>query len=125
MLKKGGVLVCTDIADQMISRLQERFEASEWKLIPGNQSIIRAEELGKTDDKSFQIPSNPLDSRLVIAGVANNEALPFEDSQFDCYIANLSLMLVDNYKNMLAEALRVTQAGASFGFTVYGREGNF
>ncbi len=34
-------------------------------------------------------------------------------------------MLVDNYKNMLNEALRVTKSGATFGFTVYGREGNF
>jgi tRNA splicing endonuclease len=34
-------------------------------------------------------------------------------------------MLVDNYRNMLKEALRVAKSGASFGFTVYGKEGNF
>ena len=34
-------------------------------------------------------------------------------------------MLVDNYKNMLDEALRVTCSGASFGFSIYGREGYF
>lgn len=46
--------------------------------------------------------------RLVVGAVANNECLPFEDGTFDCYLANLSLMLVDNYKNQLSEALRVT-----------------
>ncbi len=57
--------------------------------------------------------------------VANNEYLPYFDATFDCYMANLSLMLVDNYKNMLKEAIRVTIPGATFGFTIYGREGYF
>lgn len=62
--------------------------------------------------------------RAVFASVANNESLPFNDSTFDCYLASLSLMLVDNYKNQLQEAFRVTQPGASLGFTVWGRKQN-
>lgn len=61
----------------------------------------------------------------MVGRLANNECLPFKDASFDCYLGNLSLMLVDNYRNMLKEALRVTVQGASFGFTIYGREGNF
>ena len=33
-------------------------------------------------------------------------------------------MLVDNYKNQLKEALRVTQSGSYFGFVVWGRREN-
>ena len=33
-------------------------------------------------------------------------------------------MLVDNHKNMLKEALRVTQSGAALAFTVWGRKQN-
>ncbi len=62
--------------------------------------------------------------RFILGAVANNESLPFIDGSFDCYIANLSLMLVDNYKNQLSEALRVTQPGATFGFSIIGRKEN-
>ena len=58
---------------------------------------------------------------MVLGCLANNECLPFKDATFDCYLANLSLMLVDNHKNMLKEALRVTQSGAALAFTVWGR----
>ena len=37
--------------------------------------------------------------RAVIAGIANNESLPFTDGTFDCYISSLSLMIVDNHMN--------------------------
>ena len=60
----------------------------------------------------------------MIGGVANNECLPFKDGTFDCYLAGLSLMLVDNYRNQLKEALRVKQSGGSLGFTVWGRKEN-
>ena len=55
---------------------------------------------------------------------ANNESLPFEDASFDAYIANLSLMLVDNHKNMLSEAYRVLKSGCYAGFSVWGSEEN-
>ena len=56
--------------------------------------------------------------------MANNESLPFKDSTFDCYLANLSLMLVHNHSNQLKEAFRVAQPGATFGFTIWGRKEN-
>ena len=55
---------------------------------------------------------------------ANNEDLPFMDNQFDCYISNLSLMIVDNHKNQLTEASRVLKKGSPCGFSVWGRKEN-
>ena len=54
--------------------------------------------------------------------MANNESLPFKHETFDCYLASLSLMLVDNHLNMLREAFRVCKPGASLGFTIWGRK---
>ena len=96
-------MVCTDISDVMIQKLQERFNESDFSESTCNKTMINDQEL----PVGFEIPNINSFSRMVIAGIANNEALPFKDGQFDCYIANLSLMLVDNYKNMLTEALRV------------------
>ena len=62
--------------------------------------------------------------RAVIAATANNESLPFKDETFDCYIASLSLMLVENHLNMLKEAYRVCKPGTSLGFTIWGRKEN-
>jgi len=62
--------------------------------------------------------------KLLLGCWANNEALPFADNSFDCYIACLSLMLVDNYEAQLSEAFRVMEKGATCGFNVWGREEN-
>lgn len=56
--------------------------------------------------------------------VANNECLPFKSENFDCYIANFSLMLVDNYKNQLSEALRVVKEGSTLTFSIWGKREN-
>ena len=69
-------------------------------------------------------PFNPETDRMVIAAVGNNESLPFKDGSFDCYISNLSMMIVDNHLNQLTEAFRVCQPGAALGFTVWGRKEN-
>ena len=37
--------------------------------------------------------------KAVLGAIANNESLPFKNETFDCYLANLSLMLVDNHIN--------------------------
>ena len=51
---------------------------------------------------------------------ANNELLPFDDGVFDAYVANLSLQLVNNPKNMLSETFRVLESGSSACFTIWG-----
>ena len=54
---------------------------------------------------------------------ANNELLPFADGIFDIYIANLSLMLVNNHLNQIKEAFRILQKGSIAAFTIWGNEG--
>jgi hypothetical protein len=89
-----------------IQLLEEKFNKAEFTKIDGNRVIVHKEEVEDTMDIE-NISMNEKCERLVMALVANNECLPFKNESFDCYIANLSLMLVDNYQNMLKEALRV------------------
>jgi ubiquinone/menaquinone biosynthesis C-methylase UbiE len=109
MLKRGSVLVSADISEEMIKLLKGRFEDpdSEYLIIPGNKCEIKIEELAPLGKQDFdlegylkghqQLQFTDQD-RMVLGCLANNECLPFKDGTFDCYIANLSLMLVDNYK---------------------------
>ena len=60
--------------------------------------------------------------KLVYAVVANNEKLPFPDAYFDCYMANLSLMIVNDFNKQISEAYRVLEEGGCAGFTVWGRK---
>jgi ubiquinone/menaquinone biosynthesis C-methylase UbiE len=55
---------------------------------------------------------------------ANNEKLPFNDEEFDCYLANLSLNLVINPKNQIKEAYRVLKNGSLCGMSIWGRKEN-
>ena len=47
------------------------------------------------------------DDRLVFGCVADNMRLPFPDGHFDCYISNLSLMIVPDYLRQISECHRV------------------
>ena len=121
MLQRGGVLVSCDISDEMINLAKHKFEDQDIK------AVIKTEELVPVGQQDFDLEGFLRDQevgesdRMVLGCLANNECLPFKDATFDCYLANLSLMLVDNHKNMLKEALRVTQSGAALAFTVWGR----
>lgn len=116
----------------MIKIMSEKYDdpESDYKVIPGNKAVVKAEELRPLGEKTFEVEKFMKEigvgekDRLVIGAVANNECLPFADGQFDCYLGNLSLMLVDDYQNMLKECLRVCQKGATVGFTVWGRKEN-
>jgi len=47
--------------------------------------------------------------------------MPFADESFGAYIANLSLMLVNNSKNQIKEAYRILKNNSVATFTVWGR----
>lgn len=116
----------------MIRLTKQKFEDpdTEYLAIPGNSLDVRTEELLPLGEKTFNLESYlegvgfSKEKRHVLGCLANNECLPFADGSFDCYIANLSLMLVDNHRNMLLEAHRVTQVGSTLAFTVWGRYEN-
>lgn len=92
----------------MVSFLKEKFEdpSSDYLNIPNNRLLVKLEELKPFGEQTFNIEDslkvNGFEGKRVVMGaLANNECLPFTDGSFDCYLGNLSLMLVDNYKNML------------------------
>jgi len=73
-----------------------------------------------SDSFVFKIASKSFPRTQVI--VADNEHLPYSDSQFDRYIANLSLMIVESPSQMLAEAYRVLQPGGLAAFSVWAKK---
>ena len=109
MVSKDSLFVCTDISDKMIDLAKAKFEDPDFLAVPGNRADFRAEELLPLGEKTLDVEAfHKAGERTVVGRLANNECLPFKDASFDCYLGNLSLMLVDNYRNMLKEALRVT-----------------
>lgn len=120
-MKPGAQFYNSDISGNMIKRFQKKFEDSPL----GESSKAQLTVIEETD--AISVPySEDLDDKTkhVFATVANNEQLPYPDEVFDCYLANLSLMLVSNPDNMLIEAYRVTQKGGTLGFTIVGRPEN-
>jgi ubiquinone/menaquinone biosynthesis C-methylase UbiE len=117
MLRRGAALVSCDISEEMIRLAKGKFADpdAEYTVIPGNRADIEVEELAPLGKQDFDLEEHLKaggfsgeKDRMVLARLANNECLPFKDGSFDCYLANLSLMLVDNHTNMLKEAIRVT-----------------
>ena len=133
MLQRGSVLVSTDISAEMIKLSKVKFDDpnSDYSSVPGNKYISKPEGLGDLGTHNWDLEvfiEEELQfkgtDRAVIAAAANNESLPFKDETFDCYLASLSLMLVDNYLNMLKEAYRVCKPGSPLAFTIWGRKEN-
>jgi SAM-dependent methyltransferase len=107
----------------MVAKLQRTYEDSEFKLLPNNLVEIDA-MTDYVNDLSLKVsPALPTgDTRKVFGCMADNMNLPFADESFDCYISNLSLQIVPDYKRMINEAYRVLQPGSFACFTVWGRE---
>ena len=100
-------MVSCDISVEMIKMFKKKFEdpLADYTVIPGNKVIVKEEEFAPLGDQSWDLEQHLKEmryqenERAVFGGVANNESLPFKSDTFDCYIANLSLMLVDNHSN--------------------------
>jgi len=85
------------------------------------KAAFNSKELPKNFDIEKVIGPNMEEQKFLHFSVGNNENLSFKDDSFDCYIANLSLMLVDNPLNQLSEAKRVLKSGGRAAFTIWGR----
>ncbi|CAI2375705.1 unnamed protein product [Moneuplotes crassus] len=106
-MKQGALYVNTDISDNMIEVFRQNLATTGFEV---EHQDVYTEVVPEADQKKIVIMK------------ANNEELPFPDEEFDCYVSNLSLQIVDNPGNQLLEACRVLKSGAKAGFTVWGDE---
>jgi len=112
-LKKGGVLVSCDYSSAMVEMLAKNYahEDCEYSLVPNNKVLVdtATDYLAFADDTNLtlkntcdieNIISQQGEFRKFVYGCqANNELLPFPDSYFGAYLANLSVHIVNNPKN--------------------------
>ena len=96
--KPNSALFMTDISGDMLAIAQKRFTAEDsvYGRIPGNKFILSEPNPTCVDVPSLISTHCSPTSKLAYACQANNEKLPFPSDCFQAYIANLSLMLVDN-----------------------------
>jgi len=112
-LKQGSVLVSCDFSESMVKKLHHNYYEGnqDFTLNPANKFYIDTEtdyQNLKCDlDKVISEKAGEEFKKFVFGCRANNEVLPFPDNYFDAYISNLSLHIVHNHKNQLAEAFRV------------------
>lgn len=119
----------------MVKKLKETFqEEQDYNLAPGNKCLIDTEtdynefvegstcELKNKCDLDKIIEAQGSFNKFIYGCQANNECLPFPDNYFEAYLAPLSLMLVHNHRNMIAEAFRVTKPGARSVFTIWANQ---
>lgn len=123
LMPKGAAYFASDISDKMIQVFRQRFETSDFSQNPK----LKVKYLESSDmydcDKLVEEMGEDIERKIFVAE-ANNENLPYPDNYFDCYIANLSLMIVNDHRNQISEAYRVLQQGGIAGFTVWGRKEN-
>lgn len=133
--RDGGVLVSCDYSIGMVKKLKETFEEKhDFTLAPGNKALMDTEtdyneyvegstsELKNKCDIEKIIEAQGSFNKFIYGCQANNECLPFPDNSFDAYLAPLSLMLVNNHKNMITEAYRVTKPGSRSVFTIWANQ---
>lgn len=76
-------------------------------------------------DESLVVKEFPIEGKKsVFSCMADNMRLPFDNESFDCYISNLSLMIVPNHSKQIQECYRVLKPGSYACFTVWGRPEN-
>lgn len=124
-LSNGGLLVSCDFSTSMIKLLNNRYAQSEFLKIEGNTVHVDHLTDFVNSNELFVWPAlGEGNIRKVIGCVADNMRLPFPDQHFDCYISNLSLMIVPNYLRQISECYRVLKRGSKACFTVWGRPEN-
>ena len=120
-----------DFSENMVNLISQQYEEGDYKHIPGNKYKIDAttDYTQLTEDGQGVVHKCPLDDiikeqgdfkRFVFGCRANNERLPFPSDYFESYIANLSLFIVDNPKNMIFESFRVLKKGGAACFALWG-----
>lgn len=123
IMKQNAFYFASDLSDEMNKLFYEAHQESDIAFNPK----VKLEWIKDVDsiDVAKQVQDMGEDiTRKLFVHQANNEKLPYPDESFDLYLSSLSLMLVDNYKNQIAESYRVLEKGGTAGFTVIGRPEN-
>ena len=95
----GGILVSSDFSQEMVKTLGQRFEQSDFSEIAGNKYVMDSETDYTDQSESKMLDLNKIIQdqgqfkKLVVGCMADNMCLPFHDSTFEAYVANLSLMI--------------------------------
>jgi ubiquinone/menaquinone biosynthesis C-methylase UbiE len=109
----------------MIATLNKRYQKSDFINLPGNRVYVDLEtDYINSNEATVDPRFEPGDERLVFGCVADNMRLPFPDEHFDCYISNLSLMIVPDYLRQITECYRVLKPKSRACFAVWGRPEN-
>ena len=116
-------MVSCDFAETMVEMVAKRYEDSDFCKLGGTAQIDTKTDYVNDESKTCA-PEIGDHQKLVVGCRANNERLPFPDQWFDCYISNLSLMIVHDYRNQIKEAYRVLKPGSKACFTVWGKPDN-
>ena len=124
IMKADSSYFTSDISDEMNRLYYENFEKCDSAFNPKVKLSWIKEKTDYVDTEKLIEEIGSEISRKIFVVQADNEKLPYLDSTFDLYLSSLSLMLVNNHKNQLAEAYRVLQPGGKAGFTVIGRPEN-
>ena len=84
-----------DFAGEMVKRLGERFEKSDFAQIPGYKAVIDTKidysSNGERIDLDAVVAAQSDFKKLVLGYRASGTALPYPDKWFDAYISNLCL----------------------------------
>mmetsp|Transcript_18521 Transcript_18521/g.16405 ORF Transcript_18521/g.16405 Transcript_18521/m.16405 type:complete len:129 (-) Transcript_18521:439-825(-) len=98
LMKEGATYIAGDISDQMLNKINTKLDK-----ISSNDTSINYELLDLKKNDRFEIDVSDPKQKKVCASWTDNENLPFADNQFETYIANYSLHIVDNPTAMLEE----------------------
>lgn len=120
-LSPGARLVSCDFSHNFVELMKERYQNSEFTKIPANSVHVDMRDFVSDSKLMADLPQPKGNERHVYGCMADNMRLPFADESFDCYISNLSLMIVPDHRLQIREAYRVLQPGSWACFGVWGR----
>jgi ubiquinone/menaquinone biosynthesis C-methylase UbiE len=120
-LRPGARLASCDFSQNFVEQAVERYKISEFTKIPGNSVHVDMRDFVSDSKLMAELRKPEGTERIVHVNMADNMRLPYEDASFDCYVSNLSLMIVPDYRLQIREAYRVLQPGSWACFSVWGR----
>lgn len=122
---KSAIIYAFDFSSEMLNLCKKEFNEytnfnsninNSWQIIQNNNNNII--DINNSTNEIRKNKSNQIVNFLQ----ADVENLPFKDSQFDCYISSLCIMICENYNNAIKEAYRVTKENSISLFSIWGRK---